>query len=121
MTLLNEIKSQIDKHDIISFDIFDTLLLRPYVKPTDLFFHLEHIEEIWWFRDNRIKAEQVARQIHSDKEEITIDDIYNELTEPFVKLKDKELELERKTLFPNPEMKEVFNYAKNNNKKIIIT
>lgn len=121
MTLLNKIKSKIDSHDIISFDIFDTLLLRPYVKPTDLFFHLEHIEQIWWFRDNRVKAEQCAREIHSDKEDISIDDIYNELSEPFSALKEKELELERKTLFPNPEMKEVFNYTKEKKKKIIIT
>ena len=35
------IKNQIDSHLVISFDIFDTLLLRPYAKPTDLFLHLE--------------------------------------------------------------------------------
>ena len=46
MTLLNKIKSKIDSYDIISFDIFDTLLLRPYVKPTDLFLHIEKSEKM---------------------------------------------------------------------------
>ena len=42
---INDIKQKILKHDVISFDIFDTLILRPYVKPTDLFEHLDHISD----------------------------------------------------------------------------
>lgn len=34
---------QIRKHDIISFDIFDTLLLRPFKKPQDLFLYIEQM------------------------------------------------------------------------------
>lgn len=34
--LLEKIKKQIDKSSAVSFDIFDTLLLRPYLNPTDL-------------------------------------------------------------------------------------
>ena len=37
------IYEKIKKHNIISFDIFDTLLIRPYVKPTDLFLHKDNI------------------------------------------------------------------------------
>ena len=120
MSLLNKIKSQIDMHDIISFDIFDTLLLRPYVKPTDLFLHLEQIENVAGFAKARIEAESIARQIHKDKEDITLDEIYNELTEPFLSLKNKEMNLERQVLQPNPEMKEVFDYALKQGKRIII-
>ncbi|GAA7596542.1 hypothetical protein HpMMM16_03880 [Helicobacter pylori] len=36
---LDEAKSEILKYDVISFDIFDTLLLRPFIKPTDLFLY----------------------------------------------------------------------------------
>lgn len=32
---LDGAKSEILKYDVISFDIFDTLLLRPFIKPTD--------------------------------------------------------------------------------------
>ena len=120
MKLLEQIKPQIDKHAIISFDIFDTLLLRPYVQPTDLFLHLEYLEKVEGFKKDRIDAEKIARQLHKEKEDVSIDDIYNELEEPFFSLKSKELELERKTLFSNPEIKEVFDYAKKYRKKIII-
>ena len=36
------IYEDIKKHNIISFDIFNTLLIRPYVKPTDLFLHKDN-------------------------------------------------------------------------------
>lgn len=38
---LDGAKSEILKYDVISFDIFDTLLLRPFIKPTDLFWYIE--------------------------------------------------------------------------------
>ena len=34
----DEILKKISEYEIISFDIFDTLLVRPYKKPTDLFY-----------------------------------------------------------------------------------
>jgi hypothetical protein len=37
--MLDKITLAIDKHDVISFDIFDTLLVRPYVNPYDMFVH----------------------------------------------------------------------------------
>lgn len=120
MTLLNEIKQQIDSHEIISFDIFDTLLLRPYVKPTDLFLHLEKLEELKGFAQARIEAERKARKTHSHLEDITIDEIYNEITDKYKYLKQKEMDLEMQVLQPNPEMKEVYDYALSQNKDIII-
>lgn len=120
MTLLSDIKIQIDKHEIISFDIFDTLLLRPYVKPTDLFFHLERLENSEGFATARIKAEKQARKKHPNKEDITIDEIYDEIDERFKNLKEKEMAMERQILIANPEMKEVYEYAKAQGKRIII-
>ena len=35
--LFNNLKNVIDQYSIISFDIFDTLLIRPYVELKDLF------------------------------------------------------------------------------------
>ncbi len=121
MSLLNELKSKIDEHSIISFDIFDTLLLRPYVKPTDLFKHLEHIENARGFKHDRVQAESFARKVNSTKEDVTFDEIYNEIDDRFIDLKNKEMDLERKVLFANPEMKAVFDYALQNNKMVIIT
>ena len=64
-TNINSLKQMILKHDVISFDIFDTLLLRPYVKPTDLFEHLEKLENLSGFANARIKAEKIARELSS--------------------------------------------------------
>ncbi|MCI7411744.1 MAG: hypothetical protein MSS67_08630 [Helicobacter bilis] len=41
--LLQQVKAMCENVEIISFDIFDTLLLRPYIRPTDLFLHLEYL------------------------------------------------------------------------------
>lgn len=38
---LDGAKSEILKYDVISFDVFDTLLLRPFIRPTDLFLYIE--------------------------------------------------------------------------------
>lgn len=114
-------KKLIDNHDVISFDIFDTLLLRPYVKPTDLFFHLEKLENIKGYAQERINAESRARRKYTDTEEITYDEIYLEIDGKYKSLKEKELELELLTLCQNPEIYELYKYAKEKNKKIIIT
>lgn len=113
-------KKLIDTHDIISFDIFDTLLLRPYLRPTDLFVHLEKLNHLPGFEARRRAAERQANHKHRDGEEITLDEIYAELSGKDVALKDQELALERQTLQPNPELQTVFNYAKQRGKRIII-
>ncbi len=120
MSLLNNHKKQIDQHTVISFDIFDTLLLRPYVKPTDLFLHLEQLEKAGGFADERITAERRARKIHSNKKDITIDEIYEEIDGKYKHLKQKEMDLERQVLQPNPEIKEIYDYAKAQGKRILI-
>ena len=51
--------------DVISFDVFDTLLLRPYVKPTDLFLRIELDAGVKGFAEDRVAGERragVARQ-----------------------------------------------------------
>ncbi len=120
MSLLEQIKPEIDKHQVISFDIFDTLLLRPYVKPTDLFLHLERLENAKGFAKARIEAEKQARKTHSDLEDINIDEIYDEIADKYKGLKEKEMALEAEVLTANPEMKEVYDYAIKQKKKIVI-
>lgn len=114
-------KQQIDKHKVISFDIFDTLLLRPYIQPTDLFEHLGRLNNIENFKEIRIKAEKEARKVCSHKEDISIDDIYKQIPNDLQFLKDKEQSLELKVLIPNFEMLDVYNYAIEQNKIVIIT
>lgn len=48
--------------DVISFDIFDTLLLRPFREPNHLFYFVGEKLSIPDFRNLRIKAENAARK-----------------------------------------------------------
>lgn len=118
---IKKAKSLIDRASVVSFDIFDTLLLRPYLRPTDLFLHLEKIYKVPQFCEKRIEAEQAARRAHADKAEIAFDQIYEHMDSKFLSLKEKELATERLVLRANPEMKAVWDYAKGQGKRIVIT
>ncbi len=118
--MLENIKKLVDLHDIISFDIFDTLLIRPYLRPEDLFLHLEKLSKTPSFAKHRREAETRARKNHSHLEDITFDEIYEELSAADAALKEDELGLERQTLQPNPDMLDVFTYARQKGKRILV-
>lgn len=118
--LLEQIKPLLDSHKIISFDIFDTLLLRPYVRPSDLFFHVEKLGKNPFWAQRRQEAERAARKRYSHLQDITFEEIYQEMTAADKSLKEEELALERCALQPNEEMLAVFNYAKQQGKRILI-
>jgi HAD superfamily hydrolase (TIGR01549 family) len=109
----------IDKHQIISFDIFDTLLIRPYIKPSDIFFHLEKIYSLPGFAKHRMDTESSARE-KTPVEEITYEAIYALIDKCYKTMKEKELAFEKRILQANPEMLPLFQYALENGKKVII-
>ncbi len=117
---INYIKELVRDSEIISFDIFDTLLLRPYAKPVDLFRHLEYIHRAEYFYEERILAEKKARKFYSNQEDITYNQIYEFLPEKFQFFKSEEIHFEKQVLTPNFRIKEIFDYAKVLGKKIII-
>lgn len=117
---ITQAKQLIDAHQIVSFDIFDTLLIRPYLRPADLFAHLEKLEKLPSFAKHRRAAETRARRVHANLEDITLDEIYEELSGADAALKEKETALERQTLQANPEMLDVFHYAKAQGKTVLI-
>lgn len=119
--LLSRIKRDIDAAKIISFDIFDTLLLRPYGRPTDLFLHLEKVHKCPGFASERVAAEKAARQTYRDRAEVTFDEIYEHIGDAYLGLREQELALEKRVLTPNPEMVRVYEYARGAGKRIIIT
>ena len=80
------LKNLIDGHDVISFDIFDTLIKRNCYKPTDIFEIVEiqynqtnKNNKIQDFKNIRINAEKNARNKNKNSEDITIDEIYDEI------------------------------------------
>ncbi|MCR4781357.1 MAG: HAD-IA family hydrolase [Lachnospiraceae bacterium] len=127
--------SELSKHEVISFDIFDTLILRPFCQPTDLFYVLGSRLEFMDFTNIRMKAEWEARLIHKDElksqgiehidYEVSLSDIWKRLhditgldAEWGMEL-EKELELD--FCYANPFMKQVYDKLREMGKRIVIT
>ena len=123
----------------VSFDIFDTTLLRRSRLPTDIFDLMCHHElnqdqfGSWCFPDSfarlRQEAEKKAR-IHvwadSKSYEVTLDEIYDELFKVLdlpskvqAGLKELELRVERDNLFTNEYLQRIFYSAANHGVKIL--
>ncbi len=129
----NQIIKKISDFDVVSFDIFDTLLKRDVAVETDVF---EYIGRMYFnrfgvnipeFREKRIEAWREAVK-SSEKEEISLQDIYTKLVDlnsqkidpdTARKLMEIELELEKELCSPNPVMAEVFQYCAKAGKRII--
>lgn len=104
----------------ISFDIFDTLLLRPYIDPQELWKVLEEQEHAVGYAKARKKADaQTYRECIARGGETTIEAAYN-LIPQWKHLMQKEMELERKVLCVNPEMKALWDECGKEGKKRVI-
>ena len=115
----------------ISFDIFDTLVVRNVMKPTDVFKVVEekynsiYKDKISDFSTNRIKAQKDA-SLKDEKLETLIEDFYKELENYYDKDVCKKLckiekEVEINLCVPNKKYIELYRELIENNKKIIIT
>lgn len=110
---------QIDKHDVISFDVFDTLLVREVLEPRDVFYIMEQrlgtlfpMIDFIDFAGVRVSSEnELYAQCNP-----TINRIYTEIRKHYSinqdiadSLIELELEIEREVLRPRTEMKQLFN------------
>lgn len=118
----NELAELLLKYDVISFDIFDTLIFRNMYRPIDAFLILETRYQTPYFQELRIKAECQARS-RSCNGEVCLLDIYNEIAkmsnldiEIWMK---REIEMEMELCVINPYMKAVVDILRKSNKKII--
>ena len=106
---LDEIKKQIWAADkkYVSFDIFDTVITRPFFTPSDLFYLLDAVYDEdrsnTCFHTIRMEGEEGCRRAlcDSQKEDVTIDEIYGYISENYgipmelcLKIKRREEELE---------------------------
>lgn len=108
--------NQIEKYDIVSFDIFDTLLKRNVKKPTDVFEYIEKKNNKTGFCEQRIAAEKRARR-KKNGVEVTLSDIYAEMPYDF---SSEELEAEGELLIANDWILPVYKHALKS-KRVIIT
>ncbi len=118
------------KRPAISFDIFDTLLMRPLLEPSDLFDLMEPEvvrrtgKEIS-FKEIRLRAEALCRARCADNRDVTLDDIYDELRgylgQYTHEIKQLELESERKYLLPRRDVITVFNRIADLKKTLLLS
>lgn len=120
-----QIYEAIDEHAIISFDIFDTLLMRRVLQPEDIFTLAERtIQTPTGYAQKRREAEAIA---NAKIEAPNIDEIYEELAllcgkEEFSaeKLKEIEFETEKENLVVRGEVLRLLEYAKAKKKKVVL-
>ncbi len=117
---INRSKELIEEYKLISFDIFGTLLLRSVDKPTDVFIRIEEEYGAKGFADARIQAERKARIVHKGNEDITLDQIYEEIDDAFSMYKPMELRAEQKYTYANEVVKQLYDYAHLIRKKTVI-
>lgn len=136
---LEKIKKEIisEKTKVVSFDIFDTLIMRPFWNPIDLFMLLNNdfrkinnIETGINFSKIRIETEKRVRENliknNENKQDITLDEIYQEIEreididkDSIKKIKDKEIELELRFCYERETAKEIYELSKYLHKKVI--
>ena len=116
------------EYDVVSFDIFDTLILRPFTEPADLFYFVGNDLGFMDFKNVRIQAEYEARMQcykKNDHMEIDIKDIWKQLSEmtgiPAKKGMELEMQYEYGFCYANPFMQKVYQGLQKLGKKIIIT
>lgn len=114
--------NRIKKAEVVSFDIFDTLLVRNVHKPEDIFLLVEKISGSRDFVQRRIQAAVNAAK-YSENGECTLDDIYHSLVgsteQERDQLKKLELEVERRQLQANPEILLLYKKCQDLKKRII--
>ena len=119
-------KKTILSKDIVSFDIFDTLIKRNCLNPDDIFDFVEKKynriskNKIKNFKKIRKDAYYIAKQ-KNNAEDATLDQIYECINPNYdVKLLQKlEIQTEFSFCVANLGVKPIYDFAKNNNKKIV--
>lgn len=124
--------------EVVSFDIFDTLLLRPLYSPVDLYKFVGKVaatlvpsmtEET--FVDMRMLADAKAREIAGERlrfEDITLAETYKCLEkiadidfQTAQSIMQAEIEVEKRFCYPRNTAKQLFQLAKHLNKRIVVT
>lgn len=123
-----KLAEKLAEFDAVSFDIFDTLIYRPFARPVDLF-NLAGTEAVLLnFSELRRVCERKARDkrfAENGTYEVTFDDIYRYMEEyagkSFAAAKEKELAAELSLCFANPYMKRVWNILREKGTRLVVT
>lgn len=123
LDLLKKIISQ-DSIDVVSFDIFDTLIVRPVVEPTDIFYLLDKKLKKEYnidFINYRLNAERELGNPLASLDEIYefIQEKYKLSSDEISLMKKEETSCEKQLCFRRDDIFELYKFALEHNKKII--
>ncbi|MBR0149740.1 MAG: hypothetical protein IJP89_00085 [Synergistaceae bacterium] len=128
----DEIIRALARYDTVSFDIFDTLIKRCVARPRDVFHRVARdftdktgiFIDPAKFRDDRHNAEIFAERNTAGREETTLQEIYACLPDEYSGMTDElmtiELQRELKCCRPDPVMRKVYEWCRENHKRIFI-
>ena len=123
-------REMIEKAEIVSFDMFDTLIVRNCIEPLEVFDIVEYRynrendkNKIEGFRRYRLEAEKEARKNNPEKE-VTLEEIYSVLYSRYgertEKIKLLEIDTEYNLCCENSEMKEFYDRIIGSGRRVII-
>ena len=135
---IEDIKNKIidNNYEIVSFDLFDTLVYRPFYKPSDLFelmndffINIVKCDKTVKFSKIRIEAESFKR-LENDKlgiKEVTLYEIYDYIKNNYCikesiinELMKKEIELEERYCIKRNNTYDIYSFVKAINKRVIV-
>ena len=124
---VEELIQKLCEYDVISFDVFDTLILRPFSTPRVLFSIMEERLGIYKFAKIRVDSEDEVRKNNQEKyghDNTTLYEIYNLISKKTnLNAEDTanlEYELELNYCRENSYLKKVFSICAEKNKKIVV-
>ena len=124
--LRQQIEAEILDHACISFDVFDTLLIRKVLFPADVFALTERRAKLAGFEADNFAA--ARRRAEQDNGCATLDWIYNDLADRFdwteetaQRIKEIELSVEKDVLTPRTEVVDLLRFARRAGKKVFLT
>lgn len=121
----DELMNMCKEAELISFDIFDTLICRKVLRPRDIFTYIdgELENKTYIFSQERINAEEKLNEYGTP----TIEQIYNQMQENTSisddekrRLTNLEIEVEKKFIIPRKEMIQVYKTFLKMNKRVIL-
>ena len=122
-----DLAKMLSDYDVISFDVFDTLLFRPFSEPADVFYFLGEIFPVSDVKRIRMEQEFLARKACQKEKghlEISLAEIWLRMEKETGILKDQgmkaECALEKQFCYANPYMKEVYHHLRNMGKRIVL-
>lgn len=124
---IEQARRQASDRSVISFDVFDTLLVRISSDPNAVFHLVENRYGFRGFTDLRMACETEARQSASaaGREDTNLDEIYQLLLArggaAYLEARARECELEKSLLRPNPEICELLREFHGQGKRIVVT